>query len=347
MGVGIERHMIRTIPASPPKFFDALPYLPRFLMSLLLLAAFGACAAGPVRADSTVGNAEAGMLFSTGWAWALWVASTLLLLALLLRWRVAALRRHNRELAVLIEHRTAELRKANEALAVQSTTDALTGMKNRRYLYDHIEQDLAMARRNHEDRQCGRAAPPQNMDLLFLMVDIDRFKEVNDNYGHAAGDRVLQQLRDVLMMVARESDTPVRWGGEEFLIVVRCAPPDFGPRFAERVRAAVANYSFDLGNGQTIRRTCSIGFASYPAFSEDPDGLNWEQVVNLADECLYAAKRHGRDAWIGLAAMQQAPSARVIEALHESLVLAPGSGPLRVLSSWGHPAEEVELQPLA
>lgn len=275
------------------------------------------------------------------WAWMLWIASGVLLVGVLLRWRSATLRRRNRELAALVELRTTELAHANEALqssnhalAEQSVTDPLTGLKNRRYLYDHIAQDVAMSRRNCRDRQRTRNELPLNSDILFLMVDIDHFKEINDTYGHAAGDRVLQQFRDVLLTVTRETDIPIRWGGEEFLIVARFALPDIGPQFAERVRAAVAAHQFDLGDGKFIQRTCSIGFATYPACNDDLDGLDWEQVVNLADECLYAAKRNGRNAWAGVMPLATASDGDVMETLQAALAQPPGSGALRVEVSW-------------
>lgn len=282
--------------------------------------------------------------YRTGWAWTIWIASAVLALGLLMRWRSATLRRRNRVLAALVGQRTRELEEANRALAEQTITDPLTGLKNRRYLHDHIEQDIALARRhylapplsdpNAPDPAALRAALlDRNVNLLFLMVDIDHFKEVNDTYGHAAGDLVLQQFRDVLQAATRETDTPVRWGGEEFLVVARFTNRESGPRFAERIRAMVAAHAFQLGDGRSIHRTCSVGFASYPFFPGEPDRLNWEQVVNLADECLYAAKHGGRNAWVGVEAGSEIPAGSITDALQQSLQRAPAPGPLRILGS--------------
>ncbi|WP_077482920.1 ligand-binding sensor domain-containing diguanylate cyclase [Rhodanobacter sp. C06] len=272
--------------------------------------------------------------YRTAWAWLLWVAAGMLALSLLVRWRSAALRRRNRALAGLVARRTGELaqanralREANEALAQQIVTDPLTGLKNRRYLSEHIEHDLAAARRHCRDHGPGA-------QLLFLMVDIDHFKQINDSYGHATGDRVLLQFRDVLLSVTRESDTPVRRGGEEFLIVARFAPPEAGPQFAERIRAAVAEQRFELGNGRHVHLSCSIGFASYPFYASEPERLNWEQVVNIADECLYAAKRQGRNAWAGVAPVATPPAGSAIDALHATFARLPEPGPLPVQASW-------------
>ena len=273
--------------------------------------------------------------YRTVWAWTLWIALASLALWLLLRWRSAALHQRNQELAALVDQRTAELAQLNEALVQQAITDPLTGLKNRRYLNDHIEQDLAVARRHGGEAHAGE---PKSQ-LLFLMVDVDHYKEINDTYGHAVGDRVLVQFCDVLRGAVRESDTPVRWGGEEFLIVARFAPPEAGPQFAERIRAAVAAHPFDLGDGRVLHRTCSIGFAGYPFFPGDPDRLNWEQVVTLADECLYAAKRHGRNAWVGVAPGQSPVRGSVIEALHDAFERFPEPGPLQLATSWASSTE--------
>ena len=277
--------------------------------------------------------------YRTVWAWLLWVALAALALTLLLHWRSAALRRRNRVLETLVARRTAELshanmalQKANETLALQVLVDPLTGLKNRRYLDESIKPDLAHALRYHQDARL-HGLPPRH--LLFLMVDIDHFKRVNDTWGHAIGDRVLQQFRDLLLSAARGSDTPVRMGGEEFLIVARSTPPDAGPQFAERIRATVAAARFDLGNGEHLHLTCSIGFATYPFFASAPEQLDWEQVVNIADECMYAAKRHGRNAWAGVPQVAAPPSGGdVTDALHEALARLPETGPLPILASW-------------
>jgi diguanylate cyclase (GGDEF)-like protein len=217
------------------------------------------------------------------------------------RWRSTALRTRNAELAQLVSMRTEALQAANTALAELSTTDTLTGLKNRRYLIDHIEPDIAAIRRTYSST---RPRDP-NSDLLLIMVDMDHFKQVNDSYGHAAGDRVLQQFAAILQGVCRESDTPVRWGGEEFLLVARSTNPDSGPIVAERIRALTAAHTFLLDDGATLRRTCSVGFASFPVLPSAPERFTWEDAIKLADQCLYEAKHGGRNTWVGVQATQR------------------------------------------
>lgn len=193
------------------------------------------------------------------------------------------------------------LKRAYSSVQEMSLSDPLTLLRNRRYLASRIDEDLAQASRQRmaHEREHG-AANPHNTDIVFIMIDMDHFKAVNDVHGHAAGDAVLKQFSAILMEEVRDSDTVVRWGGEEFLIVAKQASGSAIHLLAERVRARVAGHSFDLGNGTVLRKTCSIGFAGYPFPATDLPRPKWEDVVALADQCLYAAKASGRDIWVGI-----------------------------------------------
>jgi diguanylate cyclase (GGDEF)-like protein len=122
---------------------------------------------------------------------------------------------------------------------------------------------------------------------------------VNDRYGHRAGDQVLAQIADVLRATCRESDTIARWGGEEFLVILRCSNRGVAPISAERIRMAIENHVFAIGGDQTLGVTCSIGFAPFPFSVSRPDEVSWEQVIALADDALYRAKQGGRNSWAG------------------------------------------------
>ncbi len=201
-----------------------------------------------------------------------------------------------------------ELQKAYKKLEEASLSDPLTGLHNRRFLSKSISADLSLVDRdykNWQDANHGRSEdsifwpPPRDKDLIFLLLDVDHFKAVNDTYGHSAGDKVLEQLSRTLEDVLRDSDYLVRWGGEEFLIVARFCSRDEAAEMAERIRQSVANYSFDIGDGIHIHKTVSLGYAIYPFYQHNPEALSWEQVVNIADRALYAAKKAGRDCWVG------------------------------------------------
>lgn len=252
----------------------------------------------------------AGFSFSIAPAWwqSLWFRALALLalaglVALAVQRRLRKLHRRTVILETLVDERTRELKAANEALRNQSLTDPLTGLRNRRYLGVSVPEVVAQVNRNHRNVALGRGdRATVNVDLVFLMVDVDHFKSVNDAHGHHAGDEVLRQLAAVLRSATRESDTVVRWGGEEFLVVGRNTCRKECAVLAERIRARVAAHEFRLDDGTVLRRTCSVGFASYPVVGSTPDHVEWEQVVDLADQALYAAKLGGRNAWVGLVA---------------------------------------------
>ncbi len=202
-----------------------------------------------------------------------------------------------RELA----ERNSDLEQANNKLQQASFTDSLTGLKNRRYLMSTISEDIALVDRYYRDQAEGGSPPDgKRPDFLFLIFDLDGFKEINDTFGHAAGDRVLVQVKVLLERACRSSDTVIRWGGDEFLIVGRYADRRAAEILSDRIRSSVDEHPFELGNDVEARLSCSIGFAYYPFAKATPKLVNWEQVVAIADRALYIAKNSGRNAWVGV-----------------------------------------------
>ena len=190
-------------------------------------------------------------------------------------------------------------RDASRLAERYGVTDALTGLKNRRYVTQTIETDCNVTMRQHRMAAAAGLKPPINGDLLFLMVDIDRFKNINERYGHAAGDRLLSQIADTLRATCRTADTVARWSGEEFLLILRFTNRDTAAMSAERIRMAIEQRLIDLGNGRTFGCTCSIGFAAFPLEPSRPDEASWEQVIALADEAMQRAKQAGGNTWVG------------------------------------------------
>lgn len=196
-----------------------------------------------------------------------------------------------------------ELERAYKALEDVSLTDQLTGLRNRRFFLQHVETDVNMSLRRYDDplhRGADERDNAPGKDLVFFMVDLDHFKEVNDRHGHAAGDAVLVQMQERLREVFRETDYLIRWGGEEFLVLARATHRDDARVVAERIRKAVANRPFTLPDGSELPKTCSIGFACFPFVQAEPRLLSWSEVVELADQGLYLVKRSGRNAWAGI-----------------------------------------------
>lgn len=231
---------------------------------------------------------------------------------------------YRRRLEAAVRSRTSELfarneqlKRANEKLLEASLTDPLTGLRNRRFLFEEVSKHVELIRRWHEDH--GDDAE-QALNIVFLIVDLDHFKSVNDRCGHAAGDQILIQARDVLLGLCRSSDFVIRWGGDEFVVVSRNAKIDQIEALAERIRSELARRVFQLEDAQIVRTTCSIGFASYPFMPSAPDLMTWEQALGLADAALYVAKRH-RNAWAGYLGTQR-------EIGYEQLLQAIRNAPL-------------------
>jgi len=199
---------------------------------------------------------------------------------------------------LFIQHRrlNEELRRTNQVLQEASLTDPLTGLRNRRYFSATIEADVGQALRSHADDH-----DPHTRDLVFYLIDADNFKEVNDQYGHDIGDTVLMEMARRLSSSIRHSDVLVRWGGEEFLIVSRYTDRREAELLAQRVLSAVADTPFSVGSsGQTMRRTCSMGWAAFPWFPGDPRAVSYEEVLTIADRGLNRAKQSGRNRAVGM-----------------------------------------------
>ena len=214
-----------------------------------------------------------------------------------------------------LNERNVQLESANEQLRQASMTDALTGLNNRRYLYEYLESQVANLHR-HFSRLEGQADAAEvirrEASLFFLMIDLDGFKKINDTYGHAAGDRALVQVRDVLRTSTRESDIIIRWGGDEFLIVGQSEGLDGVQLLAERIRNSIREHSYMVGDGNVGYVAASIGFAHYPFNAANPRMLTWERVVALADQAAYVSKRNGGNAWTSFVATDQAGETDVI-----------------------------------
>ena len=214
--------------------------------------------------------------------------------------RTRTLNRRRVELENAVAERNAELLRKNKELQEVSLTDPLTQTRNRRYFYETISKDIAQAMRSHLKTLDPSATPTPRQELILVLVDIDRFKRVNDEMGHTAGDELLRQVARRIGSVMRKSDDLVRWGGEEFLLVCRTTNRENASLLCQRVLEAVRSEPFDVGNGVEIHKTCSIGWAPLPWFRDDVNMLSIDNVIELADRALYIAKREGRNRAYGL-----------------------------------------------
>ena len=170
-----------------------------------------------------------------------------------------------------------ESRILTAKLRESSLKDGMTGLYNRRFLEEFIDKFMKQAQRNKES-------------YTILMLDVDFFKSVNDTYGHDVGDKVIVAIGKVLKENIRESDLAIRYGGEEFLVLLHNATKEGALMVAQKIHHAFASLTFDVGNGETMQKTMSIGMARYP---EDADTI-WK-CIKYADTALYVAKTTGRN----------------------------------------------------
>jgi diguanylate cyclase (GGDEF)-like protein len=217
------------------------------------------------------------------------------------RWRLRLLELERQRLERAVAQRTEELAEANRQLQEASETDPLTRLKNRRFLYDQLPADIANLQRRLNVPEGQRSA------LGFLVVDADHFKQVNDRYGHDVGDDVLRRLARVLSEAVRPGDFVVRWGGEEFMVVLRDMRAGDLALVAENLRSAVSSAEYLDQAGAPLAVTASIGGIEYPLVRSAPKALSWQKHVELADLALYAAKKAGRDTWAVAEASPEAP----------------------------------------
>ncbi|MDP9202998.1 MAG: sensor domain-containing diguanylate cyclase [Gemmatimonadota bacterium] len=166
----------------------------------------------------------------------------------------------------------------NVRLEALARTDPLTQLLNRRALLTQLGTEVERVRR-------------YNAPLSILMIDVDEFKEVNDTYGHLAGDQVLVEVAILLARTARSVDAVARYGGDEFVIAVPETSEAGAIAFAERLRDKIQAHPFEIGKGEPLRLTVSIGVADFP----EPRVETAEDLLDCADRALYRAKAGGRN----------------------------------------------------
>ena len=170
-----------------------------------------------------------------------------------------------------------ELELVNKRLRKLSITDGLTELFNHRHIHELLHEEFERTKRSGEP-------------MAVAMMDLDRFKQVNDTYGHPTGDVILYETAEILRQTVREIDMVGRYGGEEFVAILPGADEDAANRFAERVRHAVASHVY-RDEANEVRMTVSGGVASFPGNGVDHPDL----LIKRADEALYAAKQGGRN----------------------------------------------------
>lgn len=174
-------------------------------------------------------------------------------------------------------HQKNVLMEMGYKLEEESLRDSLTGAYNRRYLWEFLEQQIAQAKRD-------------SIPLCCIMLDLDHFKNINDTYGHVIGDNILIEFSKVVLEVIRSSDVLVRYGGEEFLVILPHSDMEAAFTMAERIRISLQKVSNKIVDGLEI--TCSAGVSLWEPTNPD---VSPKDLVNQADSLLYKAKSQGRN----------------------------------------------------
>lgn len=227
--------------------------------------------------------------FRSWWFGAILVVAAFGIVLLLVKFRVAALKRHEAELMWLVEERTADLKLANEELYRLSSIDALTGIPNRRVCDDLLRREWARMQRSGEP-------------LSVMMLDVDHFKILNDVEGHQRGDEYLVRLADELRrIVKRETDLAARYGGEEFMVVLPATDAADAEDFAESMRASIQELGLPHPSSPVVPvLTISIGVGTAV-----PNAFNdFSEFLTAVDRALYSAKAQGRNRVVSLAQME-------------------------------------------
>ncbi len=167
--------------------------------------------------------------------------------------------------------------RLREVLRRQSIRDPLTGLFNRRYMEESLEREVRRATRNDES-------------VALLMLDLDRFKQFNDTFGHPAGDALLRGFGDFLSQRTRGQDVACRYGGEEFVLILAYSDVDGACKRAELLREELKQLTVQHGGQVLGRISCSIGVSAFPGH-----GTTVEELLRTADQALYRAKTEGRD----------------------------------------------------
>lgn len=169
-----------------------------------------------------------------------------------------------------------EQRRSRDAAIRLSTIDPLTGLFNRAFFFAAVEREIARSARS------GRG-------FCLLMMDLDGLKMVNDRWGHFVGDQVLRGVGEVIRRGVRRIDTPARYGGDEFVVLLPETDPTGAFVLAEKIRQGVRELSF-IGSGQQVRASLSIGVVTYPY-----DGTSADELMISADQAMYTSKRQGKN----------------------------------------------------
>ena len=234
-----------------------------------------------------------------------------------------------------LEHAGEQLEAQRHTIEELRLTDGVTGLWTRQHVFRVLATHGARALRTWVAWNKGVTKNrPENADLLIFIVGLDKLEEATIALGSEVVDGVLCEFADVLRASSRTTDVLARWGESEFMVVRSGADRASEKELAERLRESVASHVFRPSDELELSTTCSIGFAGHPLLTHAPEALSWEDVVALAQAALDAARRTGRNSWVGLMGDASTPSEGLPELLADGPAGLINKERLRVVTSF-------------
>lgn len=184
----------------------------------------------------------------------------------------------------------------NKELQQSSLNDSLTGLRNRRYYSEVVTEMINNFTEEVTNNQVWkRESTIRNKVMGICMIDIDHFKKINDEFGHKVGDGVLKEISTIMTSLLRFDDIVIRWGGEEFVILLNRTQIEYIPQFLKLLKTSISTHPMSVGKDQSVTITVSGGCMVYPFYKDVPSQLSFEESLDIADMLLYHAKKTGRD----------------------------------------------------
>jgi len=243
--------------------------------------------------------------WKTWWFKMLLVLSGLAVIGAVFEFRTRAIKRRN----ILLEN---EVNLRTQELKEMSLADPLTGLRNRRFLQEILTTDISafLKLKKFAQESRDRRISPDNQRAVYgiFMFDLDHFKTVNDAFGHESGDSVLKKFAQILRSSVREDDPVIRYGGEEFLVILKKTQPEYLDVFAKRILDKIREAEYRMTGDVPIKENCSLGYTMFPFYDKAMEMFSFAQTITIADQGLYYAKTHGRNCAVKVFPREDAPT---------------------------------------
>lgn len=201
----------------------------------------------------------------------------------------------NKILAEQTKDLNKKLKLSNDNLKALSYKDTMTNIHNRRYITEILDPEITRFAYSLKKKINEHQKLKSKLTYGVFIIDIDHFKDVNDTWGHKCGDDMIIQFVNVIRSLIREEDVFCRWGGEEFVVILKNSDCEYIHKFAHKLIKRIRLTQFVMNDSTRITKTCSVGYAEFPFISKLPLALTLDQTIEITDQALYHAKNNGRN----------------------------------------------------